>query len=132
MLFRSGYTADDIAGLASLPLLDTFLAYGGSFSDAAVEGLLAVPTLDSVNFNKVSWAGNVAVTDTGLGVLARHKNISHITLANVHLITDTGLLKLSAMPQLKRLDVKSGGCPKITDAGIEAFKKARPDVNVTR
>jgi hypothetical protein len=44
-------------------------------------------------------------------------------------LTDAGLMKFVPSKKLKKLTIKSTA---VTDAGIAAFKKVRPDVTVTR
>lgn len=72
-------------------------------------------------------------TDTGMRYLGYLPELQRVTLGhNNHGpkgVTDEGLLMIAEAPKLKVLTLHRTGCP-VTDAGLEALKQKRPDLQV--
>jgi Leucine-rich repeat (LRR) protein len=116
-------SAEDIAALASFPKLDSIFNLG-TIKTEALAGLAELPKLALLNY---SYAQHV--TDDDLRqIVSSTKSIATLELSECN-ITDTGLLLLKDMKKLKRIQFKSNA---VTDAGVAAFKKERPDVKVDK
>lgn len=77
----------------------------------------------------LQWAGESAVTDTGLSHIGKLlPQLEELTLWGGKNITDAGLAHLCELRQLKKLDVRH--CPAITPAGIQMLKKHLPHVEM--
>ncbi|OYW75080.1 MAG: hypothetical protein B7Z37_14755 [Verrucomicrobia bacterium 12-59-8] len=117
-------TRADVEALAHFPKLVTFQS--SADGDASVwEALSVVPRLTTFSFG----AKGMKLTDAFIDHLLLLKNLTSIQIIEGHEISDAGLLKLKALKELKRLTLKNS---QVTEAGFAAFKKARPDVAVTR
>ncbi len=118
------YTRADVAALQAFKKLVSLQFLGAIVTDdmvGSVTELKQLTTLAATFCPKVS--------DEALAQVAQHKGLVDVTFgSSTSKISDAGLLKLAAMKQLEKVDV--AGCPMITRAGVEDFKKARPDVTV--
>ena len=114
-------TAEDTAPLGVLPKLRELKLYSPAIGAAAVAGISGMPDLQVLRF------GYLKFTDECLPPMLSHKSLREIEFGEAQ-ISDTGLLSLVQMKSLKQLKLK--GCPQLTPAGVDAFKKKRPDVKV--
>lgn len=80
--------------------------------------------LRRLNFLKMQACG---LTDSELVVLGNNPRLKKLIL-NRNLFTDEGLSQLEKVSKLHLVLIKH--CPNLTEAGIEQFKKARPDCRV--
>ena len=115
-------TAEDLAALTAFPKFDNLHSYG-NISVEAMSGLAActkLVTFDSPSAQKF--------TDEHLRGLAASKSVERILMANSE-ITDSGLMLVVPMKKLNYVMIKS---PALSDAGVAAFKKERPDVKIER
>lgn len=113
--------AEDTAPLGALPKLRELKLYSPGISAAAVAGISGMPGLQVLRF------GYLKFTDECLPPMLSHKGLQEIDFGEA-LISDAGLLGLAQMKSLKQIKIK--GCPQLTPAGMDAFKKKRPDVKV--
>ena len=121
---REPLTPQDVASIASFPKLTECILW--NVADTTLPGLLELPNLTSISI------GYSATTDAGLAALLPHKGLRSLEIQNNNRnveITDAGLLRLAEMKKLTTVKISG---PKITDAGIAALKKLRPDMTVTR
>jgi hypothetical protein len=72
--------------------------------------------------------GAAAPSDEYAPLLGSLKGITWLSILDSNL-TDAGLKHLEGLKTLETLDIKGS---KVTDAGIAAFKKARPKCKVSR
>ncbi len=112
----------DIAALAHFKSLRSIniLAVNDT---SAWAGLASIPTLESITLDRNPFS------DAEVDHLLQVPSLVGITFMNVD-VTDAGILKLVSLKKLKRLGLKP--CPKVTDAGIAALKKQRPDIQISR
>ena len=85
--------------------------------------------LPNLSFIGISYS---PTTDAGLAALLPHKGLRSLDIQNNTRkveITDAGLLRLAEMKKLTSVKINSNN---ITDAGIAALKKLRPDMTVTQ
>ncbi len=121
---KTTITPQDIAAIASFPKLTECSLTEAS--DTALPGLLELPNLSFIGI------GYSPTTDAGLAALLPHKGLRSLEIQNNTRkveITDAGLLRLAEMKKLTSVKINSNN---ITDAGIAALKKLRPDMTVTR
>jgi hypothetical protein len=100
-----------------------------SFSPLSIKDTSAWAGLASVTSLEKLFIDRNPFSDAEIDHLLTVASLVDLTLGTVD-VTDAGLLKLAAMKKLKRLGLKP--CPKVTDAGIAALKKQRPDIQITR
>lgn len=116
-------TAEDWAGFAqAIPGLTRIEVDSHKWADDSCIGLDVFPELESLHLRYAP------VTDAGVEHIAKSKNLRILAIPDAK-ITDTALVTLANLKKLKTLTLPKTGNG-ITDAGIAAFKKARPDVKV--
>jgi hypothetical protein len=113
----------DAAGphLAALPNLTDLTLIWAPLSDAGVKALASAPRLRRLDLT------NTKITDQALPALAGIKTLKWLELSRTE-ITDAALEALATMPALESVTVVE--CPRLTPAGIEKLKKARPKLVV--
>lgn len=116
------YTADDLAALVHFKGL-TGVTILSIKDPAAWAGLAAIQTLEGITFDRNPF------TDAEVDHLLKLPGLKTLSFGNVD-VTDAGLLKLAALKKLKSIGLKP--CPKVTEAGIAALKKKRPDIQISR
>lgn len=84
----------------------------------------AMPALENLVFNE-----GISVTDAALEHLKGAKKLKFLNLAENKNITDAALKPIEAIKSLQLLTLRGTN---VTDAGVAAFKKARPEVKVER
>lgn len=109
-----------LRGLQSLEILG--LGWTKDVGDAALPDLVALAKLETLVLS------GTKVTDEGLKQLVALKQLKEIRLAAMPHITDAGLRHLGTLPALRSVHVnkKTG----VTQEGIAAFRKLRPDCEV--
>lgn len=115
---------DALRTLARLPRLKELQwASRGAISAAEFALFSDLPALDRL------WILDRKTLDpASLEVIAKNKRVTWLAL-NFTSANDAGLQKLESMKSLRHLQVRSS---QVTDAGLAAFKKARPDVKVVK
>ncbi|HRK15342.1 MAG TPA: protein kinase [Prosthecobacter sp.] len=124
---KSPCTRRQVAALAAFRNLFTLTIEDEHATDESVLGVLDLPRLKYLRLN---YGGGENITPAAFQQLAAHKGLERINSDGLPLLTDDALMALADMRQLKQLEL--GPTPKLTAAGIAAFKKKRPDVKVTR
>jgi hypothetical protein len=114
--------AEDFAALSHFKSLRELQPLGIKDTSAWV-GLASITSLESIFVDRNPFG------DAEVDHLLKVPALTSLTFGNVD-VSDAGLMKLTTLKKLKRLILKP--CPKVTDAGIAAFKKARPDVIVEK
>jgi Leucine Rich repeat len=84
----------------------------------------AMPALENLVFNE-----GISVTDAALEHLKGAKKLKHLNLEGNKNITDAALKHIEAIKTLQLVTLRRCN---VTDAGVAAFKKARPEVKVER
>jgi Leucine-rich repeat (LRR) protein len=115
-------TAEELSELGSFPRLKYLWLNRDAVSDTSLAGLLELKSLQQL------LLVNQSITDAAIEDLLAHRALREITF-NVSQITDVGLARLAQIKGLQKVELLS--CPKVTDAGIAALRKARSDINVT-
>jgi len=111
--------------LTTLGLTDT------SVNDETLAQIAGMPQILSLEL------GQTRITDACLPTLKSFPKLESMHIFQTEL-TDAALLELASIPTLKKLVVKTSGYsdykPKVTftEAGIAAFQKLRPDVQVVK
>lgn len=115
-------TRQDIEALAHFKKLRsiTFLAVNDT---TAWAGLVAIPSLEDLTFDRNPFG------DAEVDHLLKVPSLKAVSFMAVD-VTDAGLLKLAALKKLKSITLRP--CPKVTDAGLAALKKQRPDIQISR
>lgn len=106
---------EHIDGMKSL---ESFAAGTSDSSDQKIQGLK--------NFRKLKellLQGN-QISDQGLKFLTSLDDLEHLDIGDANFVSDFTLEKISKQKALKRVRVENTSC---TLAGVQAFKKARPD-----
>ena len=118
------------SGVAALRLLAALkkLRNLGWHSKAVLEDkdyalFVALPSLDRLEIH------DREVTDAAVAQLAACRKLTSLDLASTKALTDTGILTLKAIKTLSDLNVHA---TLVTDQGVDAFKKARPEVKVSK
>lgn len=115
-----------LAQIAAVPLAELEL-FDKQATDEAVAFAAAIPTLRMLN---ISYGP--AVTDAAIDSIVKMPALEDLKIGHTKL-TDAGLLKLKDVKSLKTLSVtrsKNSKQPGVTDAGIDAIQKARPDLTL--
>ena len=97
-------------------------------SDDAVRVVLDLPDLE--HFRLKFGDGAIHLTPATYIDIASHKKLTELVFANAVQFNDESLMAMAGMKQLKTLILSNA--TQLTPAGIEAFKKKRPDVTFTR
>jgi hypothetical protein len=114
-----------LKGLTTLGLTDT------SVNDEGLAQIAGMPQLLTLDL------GQTRITDACLPTLKSFPKLESLQIYQTEL-TDAALLELAAIPTLKRLGTKASGYSDwkpgvtFTEAGIAAFQKLRPDVEVVK
>jgi hypothetical protein len=114
-----------LKSLTTLGLTDT------SVNDEGLAQIAGMPQLLTLDL------GQTRITDACLPTLKSLPKLESLQIYQTEL-TDTALLELAAIPTLKRLGTKASGYSDwkpgvtFTEAGIAAFEKLRPDVEVVK
>jgi Leucine-rich repeat (LRR) protein/tRNA A-37 threonylcarbamoyl transferase component Bud32 len=88
------------------------------------DGLVHLKSL--ANLKSLTLAG-ASVSDAGLIHLQGLTSLIHLSLQDDSLITDAGIMHLEKLPKLKSLYIFQ---TKVTAAGAETLRKARPDIQI--
>ncbi len=94
---------------------------GAAMNDETVNSLRGLRQIQCLVMQE-----NVSITETGMGYLAQMPGLEELICKK---LTDEGLLKLTGLKTLKSLSFKHP--TQVTAAGMEAFRRERPDVNFT-
>ncbi len=116
---RAAMTAEMLGALSAFAKVSELTVYG--LSDLAVPGLFRMVNLQKVEITYPS------ITDAGTAALASHGKLQTIAIYSSNL-TDSGLMNLTQLKELQNLTMNI--VPKITEAGVAAFKNVRPDVTL--
>jgi tRNA A-37 threonylcarbamoyl transferase component Bud32/alpha-tubulin suppressor-like RCC1 family protein len=114
-----------LKSLTTLGLTDT------SVNDEGLAQIAGMPQLLTLDL------GQTRITDACLPTLKSFPKLESLQIYQTEL-TDAALLELAAIPTLKRLGTKASGYSDwkpgvtFTEAGIAAFQKLRPDVEVVK
>jgi internalin A len=138
-------TGAEIHRLSRLPKLKTLNLIGTKVDDIAMQKLAEFKQLEvlDISFTNVTDAGftHVAalsnlrsltvsgdtITDDGLAEILRLTQLEELIIGRTN-ATDDGLKHLAKLPKLRALRLNEN--PKITKAGVAAFKAALPECNV--
>ena len=113
------FTGHGIKDLACLPVVTDLGFRHCNVDDATVSELVGrAPKLIQIALS------TTLVTDAGLRELMKIPTLIGIDVSECAKVTDAGLAMLIEMKSLKGLSLTATG---VTYAGVEAFKKARPD-----
>ena len=122
MVFMIRGTDADMADCARLPQLQCIYVHPSPVSDAGLAHLKGLPKLQTV------WLSGIGMTDAGFAHLRGLPDLRSLCLDNVR-VTDAGLAQLEGLPDLQAVWLWR---TQVTDAGIAEFRRAAPDVGVTR
>jgi Leucine-rich repeat (LRR) protein len=109
-----------LAVLADLPNLESLQVESTPVNDAALAHLKSCPKLRRLNLS------GTQVTDAGVPCLAGLSALMYLDLSATK-ITDATLGPLENLPNLRILEV---GGTQVTPAGMDAYRTARPDVEI--
>jgi Leucine-rich repeat (LRR) protein len=101
--------------LERLVLRETYI------TDQALDALQKARRLKSLSIYQTN------ITDAGLQFVGQMRNLEHLDIRCTP-VSDVGLTYLNNLNKLTSLDL--AGCPNISAAAIDAFKKARPTCKV--
>ena len=118
-----GYAAVDIPALAAWGGLRNLQLLRDGVTDDMLRALLELPQITSIHLRDCQQ-----FTGPGLARLLAHPALVSVKLEDLNQITDADVLQLTAMKRLTSLGVLN--CKKITPEGIDAFRRARPDVKI--
>ncbi|HEV8069883.1 MAG TPA: M56 family metallopeptidase [Planctomycetaceae bacterium] len=116
--------AAHVAGLANLESLDLQRA---QISDEGLKQLRGLSKLKSLWLSG-GGDGPLAITDTGLDVIASFANLKEAGLVNTR-VTDRGLQQLAQLKKLQRLFL---GSPLVSDEAFEHLRAALPNADIHR
>lgn len=114
-------TAKGLAQLRHIPRLKRLIVSGLNVGD---DGLAQIGYLTSVEDLMLKRAH---ITDTGIIFLRSMGNLRKLTIIDCP-ISDDGLMQLIALSNLRSLSL---GLTQVSDAGVDTFRSARPDCDVT-
>lgn len=140
-----GVTDRGLSHLARLPRLKFLALDGVNVTDAGMAHLKELKELTGFRL------GSIPITDRGLAELRGLTKVTHFGLGKTQ-VTDAGLAALSAMPNLRSFSISnqpqitdaalptianikgltqaSFSCCGVTEKGVAALRKARPEVKV--
>ncbi len=104
-------------------ITDFMVRYTTNFTGKGLEKMPWLPRLTKADFFG-SGIGN-----RGLEELLGATQLTELNLGSCKSVTDAGLAKLTALTKLQKLDLRGTA---VTRNGVEAFKKARPNCDVTQ
>ncbi len=117
-----GITDEGFKTVGTLKTLATIYGNGASVTDAGIAHLKDLQALAWL------WLDDCkALTDACVPHLVKLQALEMVTLSNTKL-TDKGLLALAALPKLS--SVSCAGTA-VTQAGVDAFKKKKPEADVS-
>ncbi len=139
-------TPEGLDALRRLPSLVSLFADGALVSDAGVRALDTQPSLrfarlekggltdqgvghfvaNAPNLRNLSLPANPGITSTGAAEIAKLTRVRYVDLSSTS-VDDDGLLAIAQCKPLNELRVLSS---KVTFAGVEQFKRMRPDVKL--
>lgn len=125
MRSKGDLTAEDAAALAAFPKLEKVYLEYETCSKPVLAGLSQIPSL---KFIRCYYAESAR--DDALEALAQNTTIETMEFDNMPLLTGTTLTHLAKMKALKKVVLSR--CDKIDRAAIDAFKAARPEVNINK
>ena len=120
--FRKDIGDQELTPLRSLPQLRALHLNGGRITDDGLVHLDSLSQLESLTMKGPN------ITDCGLLHLVKLSTLKKLDLSSTK-ITDAGLATLCRLSRLEALDLSG---TQITDAGIDEFRKAMPNVDITR
>ena len=110
------------AHVATLERLETAQLYTGSFTDAGLRHLAALPRIRKIDIPN----NGGRFTDAALESLARSKTLEELRLRGDH-ITDGGLRHLEASTSLRSLRLFPRS--QVTEEGVARLKRLRPTIS---
>lgn len=122
-LSETRITNDGLAKVAPFTRLKTLSVWNGSFDDSGVALLTGLTDLEDFDAQ-----GCRLVTSASAEHFLKLPKLRVLNVAETG-FDDDGLAQLAKLASLKTVKVSRSN---ITDAGIEAFQKARPDVEIDR
>ena len=115
------FTAEGLAGLACLPVLEELSLYNTDTTDDHVECLRNCPNLFKLDLLRTS------VTDRCTAAIATCRKLSRLDLSQTG-VTDAGLARFHSLTQLREILISE---TQVTEAGIAAFRAAVPGCRVS-
>lgn len=121
-LWLYNFTVDEACWktLGKINSLETLNLWGTKLTSAAVGEIKRLPRL------KYLVLGSTETTDAQLRQIAEAKSLEDVGMIDCSQVTDSGLLELRGLPNLKRVTI--WGKTKITDQGLDRFQKLAPQV----
>jgi len=120
-VWGTAITDESMKAIGGLENLETLYLNRTKVTDAGLDALRNLKRL------KILWVSETAVGDAGMAALV-DLPLSRITIDETQ-VGDAGLVTLSRIPTLVAISVRKA---KITDAGVDAVRKASPKLRVTR
>jgi hypothetical protein len=146
-----GVSDEALAHIAGLRHLQLLSLGGNDVGDSGLAHLEGMTDLEELNLNatkvgdaglmhlrrmselKILYLGRTRVTDAGLAHLEDFEKLIALNLTETR-VTDAGLRRLTGIRSLREVYlsrvVDEGGAPLITEAGLDALRRARPDLKV--
>lgn len=122
-----GFPAGEIAALKAFGGLEELIISCINLDNATLAELLDFPKLNKLVLNNGGAAEmGRKVTDEGIAKLAKLRSLKTLRLEKMGEVTGEGVI---ALKQIDNLELPRDTCPKFDEA---AFKKARPDVKISR
>ena len=120
-IWGTAITDDSMKAIGGLENLDTLYLNRTKVTDKGLEALSHLKHL------KILWLSETAVGDAGMAALV-DLPLSRITIEDTQ-DGDAGLTALSRIPTLIAISVRKA---RITEAGVDAARKASPKLRITR
>lgn len=124
-------TDNGLLALRQMPSLTSLDVSGSHREDSGLwsvslteEGLNSIATLGALRHLRLNGTG---VTSRGLEKLKGLSRLERLDLQDCRRVTDDALPSLDAMKSLRLVDVTGSG---MTEAGVAALRRARPDLRV--
>ena len=116
---------EDVSGLAAFQRLKRLYLQNSTSSAAALAAAARFPVIDYIRLYDTG-----KLTSAAFAPLASNSTLTFLQCELCPELTDDLLDHLAKITSLRKVTLSR--CNKITDAAIDAFKKARPDVTVTK